>query len=371
MTETLRWLMIASHVAPQGSGGMARVAVELSRHLEAHDRIELHVVVRPEAASIFTDDLRVAPSRVHAVPFRGAMAQSAREVTGLQMGVAPSRFDVVHGTKHLIPLRGTGSAHTVLTVHDMISLDRPQDFPAAKRALLRRPYEWSLQRAQTLVTVSEATRDRIVAHDPALAAKAVAVPLAVSQNLLDAPVVPIPRLEGRPCALIVGDMSPRKNVRFVARIWRQVAERVDGALLCIVGPEGWGVDDGRDEVAALEADGLALHLGHVSEGELRWAYEHARVTLCPSLLEGFGLPAAEARAFGCPVITSEDPALREASGSTATAVPLDDPSRWVDTTATALGRARSEGRRADGRSWADVADELVDVVAVRAGRGSS
>jgi len=49
----------------------------------------------------------------------------------------------------------------------------------------------------------------------------------------------------------------------------------------------------------------------VTEGELRWLYEHAKAYVLPSLSEGFGLPGLEAMAQGCPLVSSNATCLPE------------------------------------------------------------
>jgi glycosyltransferase involved in cell wall biosynthesis len=58
-------------------------------------------------------------------------------------------------------------------------------------------------------------------------------------------------------------------------------------------------------------------LARVSHGQLKWLYQNARAFLFPSLDEGFGLPPLEALYFGCPVIASDIPVLRETLSSDA------------------------------------------------------
>lgn len=60
-----------------------------------------------------------------------------------------------------------------------------------------------------------------------------------------------------------------------------------------------------------------LHLGFVSDGQLRALYEHAAGFIFPSLYEGFGLPPLEAMACGCPVICSNRASLPEICGDAA------------------------------------------------------
>ncbi|MBR0085409.1 MAG: glycosyltransferase, partial [Lachnospiraceae bacterium] len=61
--------------------------------------------------------------------------------------------------------------------------------------------------------------------------------------------------------------------------------------------------------------GKQLYLiDNASDEDIDMLYKHAFILGFPSVIEGFGLPAAEAMAHGLPVITSQDPALREVVG---------------------------------------------------------
>jgi len=72
-------------------------------------------------------------------------------------------------------------------------------------------------------------------------------------------------------------------------------------------------DNYRRLQAAVEQQGIknVLFTGFVSEGQLRWLYEHARAYVFPSLSEGFGLPGLEAMAHGCPLLSSSATCLPE------------------------------------------------------------
>lgn len=362
-SSPLRWLLLATHVPPSGAGGgMIRYAVELGRALQRRDDIELHVLVRPESAPALGEVLGVPTSQLHVLP-GGVLTASARQrlARGAPVFDLLDTFDVVHGTKHLLPGRARGVR--LLTVHDLLPLDRPTDFGPAKRLLLPRSYLRSIRDADALVCVSEATLGRLLVHVPEVRDRASVVPLAMASSLLDASPVAGASLRDRRFALVVGDASPRKNLRFVSRLWAAVQQRHPDLVLAVAGPAGWGVDDGLHELDALVDSGGALRLGHIDDATLRWAYEHASVVLCPSRLEGFGLPALEAVAFGAPLVRSPDPALAEAAGGAGQVVALDDPLGWVDAIDAAVLAGRSSGAsKVAVRGWPDVAAATVATV---------
>jgi glycosyltransferase involved in cell wall biosynthesis len=279
-----------------------------------------------------------------------------------------SRFDVVQGTKHLLP-RGV-AARTALTVHDLLLFDRPADFPLPKRLLLGRPYAASLRQADALVCVSTATRDRLLRWDPDLAPRAAVAPLTTSPQLLDSLPVSVPSLAGRPFALVVGDTSPRKNLATAVSAWAQVVRRRPDAVLALVGPRAWGEEAYGPDYTALITAGQVEQLTGVDDGTLRWCYENCAVVLAPSLAEGFGLPAVEALDLGAPLVTSLDPALVEVSGDAAEHLPADDVDGWARAALRHLEGAASRPESArQRRTWDDVASETVAAVTGCAGSG--
>jgi glycosyltransferase involved in cell wall biosynthesis len=155
------------------------------------------------------------------------------------------------------------------------------------------------------------------------------------------PLAP-PGLEGREFALVVGDLSPRKNVRSLTALWRDPPA---GLVLVVVGPDSGADVVARAALVDLERTGRAVWVRGADDPRLRWCYEHARVVLFPTREEGFGLPLLEAMTFHAPVVASDEPALREvaAGAPTVTHVDADDADGWR----AAIGARVSVPRRAE------------------------
>ena len=367
----LSWLVLATHVPPGGGlGGVVRYTSELIAALAVRPDVRVSALtVRSSAATLA--ELVGDRARVLSVPDALGPLLPGLERAGALPGLTGRPpFDVVHGVKHLLP-RSAHGATRVLTVHDLLLLERPQDFPVAKRTLLPPAFRGSLRDADLLLAVSTATGRRLAGLLPGSGGRTAVVPLATASTLLEAAPVPVPVLAGRRFALVVGDPGPRKNLGVVVDGWAEVRRQVPDAVLAVVGPPAWGRSELGERFARLVADGAVLALGHVPDAQLRWCYGQAAIVLCPSLAEGFGLPAAEALDLGAPLVVSDDPALVEVAGARARAVlPAKDRGAWARATVEALtDRAPRQGAPATVRRWGDVAEETV--AAVRRVRGIS
>ncbi len=97
--------------------------------------------------------------------------------------------------------------------------------------------------------------------------------------------------------LYVGNAYPHKNVELLMRAAAKAS--VDVVFV------------GKDDYFYKR---LQIKPKTVSDHELANLYSHAEALVFPSLMEGFGLPALEALAHGCPVIVSDIPVFHEVLG---------------------------------------------------------
>lgn len=116
--------------------------------------------------------------------------------------------------------------------------------------------------------------------------------------------------EGR-MVLHVGTAARRKNFTAVCLAFAAVRRETGDALLVKVG----GIpEDGRRLIASLGLGNSFMLRDRVPAGQLPLYYSAADVFLFPSTYEGFGLPALEAMASGCPVVASNAASLPEVVG---------------------------------------------------------
>lgn len=356
--RTIRVGFLATAIG--GKGGMERYARELLRALDARSDIELVVAVGRHAHEDLADLMPRSLVATVDVAGPGGLGRGLRERYSVDRTLRRHGVQLIHGAKHLVPRT---SLPTVLTVQDVMLLTWPQMYTTGKRLLLPRQYLASMRDATMIITPTTSTLHRMTEISADLGEKAVVVANGVSPTLTDVIAEPLVAIGGRPFAVVVGDLSPRKNVDLLIDIWDEVA-RASGLVLVAVGPNGWRSAATRRRLETLVDRGLAVWAHHVSDAQLRWCYENACAVLMPSIEEGFGLPVVEALALGAPVIASTDEALVEVGQGRPEHIDAHDAAGWTAAILSAATRVRAQPVSRDAltlATWNDCAAGTVEV----------
>jgi glycosyltransferase involved in cell wall biosynthesis len=254
-----------------------------------------------------------------------------------------ARDSVVHFPAAPPPPYVTGP--TVTTVHDATLIFRPEWGSSAGRHIYRRFL--TRQRARSnawQLTPSLAARNDLRLAGFADSRIIVASPPAYTPTG-DAE---LPEMVADDYLLYVGTREPRKNL---ANLIEAVGMMdTDVSQLVIAGRAGWNAAAAPTFAGRVQV----LYLGSISDGALASLYAQARAVVLPSLYEGFGLPVAEALAFGRPVVCSDIPAVREVAGAAAHYFNPRD----VDSMVAALERALADDVTTVGRSGESIRDRF-------------
>lgn len=112
--------------------------------------------------------------------------------------------------------------------------------------------------------------------------------------------------------LIVSTIEPRKNHKCIINAWQNfLLNHNKDIKLILVGESGWSYDSISQLLDTCQIRGQLFHLTQVPVSELRKLYSRAKVTVCPSIAEGFDLSGIEAMLCHCPVIASDIPVHQE------------------------------------------------------------
>jgi glycosyltransferase involved in cell wall biosynthesis len=201
----------------------------------------------------------------------------------------------------------------VVTIHDASTLDHPEWF-AKKFALWYRFLLPRLaRRVRKVITVSEFSRQRIIETCNVPANDVVVVLNGIDARFRPTPLEEIASFRARhqierPYFLYLGSLEPRKNVATLLQAWKKLAPK--DCDLVLGGSVGKVFrDSGFSELPA----GCRLW-GRVADDDLTPLLSGAVGFIFPSLYEGFGFPALEAMACGCPALISSGTCLPEICG---------------------------------------------------------
>ena len=211
-------------------------------------------------------------------------------------------------------------AKKIVVIHDVIVETFPQlTLPRRDARLL-----WRLKvglarwQADALVTVSEHSRGGIIDRLGIPADRVFVVSEAADPvfRLLDDPhpgahLVSLELGRGRRSVVYVGGFGPHKNLGLLIEVFARIARLAEfqDARLLMVGEFRQEAFHSEFETLRRQVDSLGLServvfTGYLPDEDLVVLLNLATVLVLPSLLEGFGLPAVEAAACGCPVIAT-------------------------------------------------------------------
>ncbi len=87
----------------------------------------------------------------------------------------------------------------------------------------------------------------------------------------------------------MGSIEPRKNLKALLEAYQELEGNLRREYkLVLVGFRGWENEDIKKRIRKLKED--VSYIGYVPEGDLAKIYNLARLSVYPSLYEGFGLP---------------------------------------------------------------------------------
>lgn len=379
----------ARFYGPAGRGGLGRYTEELIRSLEVIDTENDYIIfLRRENFD-------------HYIPvnrrFRKVLADfqwySFAEQIFFPFVLFRERLDLMHFPHFNVPILYWRPF--VVTVHDLILLRFPTLRATTLSPLLYRlkflAYRLvirnALFRSRTIITISEYTKQDIleryrvpfrkivVTYEAAsptcrILRHEAAMQFFISIGILseeDSRAVKSGSFYAtlKPYALYVGNAYPHKNLEVLLSAFDSFPDK--SARLILVGGNDYFYRRLRAYAKRRGMDRV-IFAGVVSDTQLDLLYRYARVSVFPSLCEGFGLPPLEAMAKGSPVLAARATVFPEILGDAAL---FFDPydilslrsaliSVWNDAALRALLRNRGFARTSD-FSWARMARETLAV----------
>ncbi len=221
------------------------------------------------------------------------------------------RTDVVHFGMVQQPVLYRGK--TITTIHDLttVRFDNPAKNKVVfklKQSVYKEVIRRAARKSAAVLTPTQFVKDDLVNFSGVVPDK-ITVTLEAADPILAAATA-LPGLQNKQFIMYVGRPTPHKNLERLIEAFAQLRGAHPALQLVLAGKKDANY---RRTEALVTARGIkgVIFTDFVSEGELRWLYEHCAAYVFPSLSEGFGLPGLEAMIHGAPVVSSNATCLPE------------------------------------------------------------
>ena len=233
------------------------------------------------------------------------------------------KADVHHFWNYFLPLGVPRKK--IVTVYDMVYMACPETMYKNNKYTLDFTVKRSCRRADSIVTISEFSKNEIIKYLDIDPKKISVIPCGIDTRLFfpineDDVITSVKRkfnIQGD-YFLYLGTLEPRKNLVRLIQAYKIVKQRYpDSPKLVLAGKPGWLYEGIFIEIDKQKLNNEIINLDYVSNENRNPLICGATGFLFPSLYEGFGMPPLEAMACGIPVLTSNVSSLPEVVGDAA------------------------------------------------------
>jgi glycosyltransferase involved in cell wall biosynthesis len=312
-----------------------------------------------------------------------ASRRSLRDLAAMSCALSDPSLDalVFPGVFSYVPV--VSRARKLVTFHDVTAETFPELALGSRPARLfwRLKVALARRQADAILTPSEFARRGVIERFGVEPGRVFAIGSGADPafRVLGRPA-PTPALKAQGlgadgCWVVyVGGFSPHKRLDLLVDVFGDLVGRFPDARLILVGdherdPFHTCYPALRARVRRLGLDDVVRFTGFLPDEDLVVLLNRATVLALPSMVEGFGLPALEAAACGCPVVATSASPLPEALGSAVLPVRPGDRDDLARALARVLGDARlRDAMRAAGppaaapHTWERAAERLVAVI---------
>lgn len=306
----------------RGYGRHARALLRTLVRLDSDNRYTLFLD-SIEAAEPTPDEceVRIVQSSVPTVQAASASGRrSLADMWRMSRALSSAEFDVLLFPTIYSYVPTFSRARKLVMVHDVIADTYPQLTVPRLAARLFWQIKGILGRKQAdaLVTVSDYSREAILKRfrfDPRRVFVVGEAADPVFRRLARPEPGPKLRSQGIDArgrmVVYLGGFSPHKNLGALVAAFARLAGRTefDDVRLVMVGDKSGDAFHTYFGTVAAQVDALGLRervvfTGYLDDEDVVVLLNIGSVLVLPSLMEGFGLPAVEAAACGCPVIAT-------------------------------------------------------------------
>lgn len=213
-------------------------------------------------------------------------------------------FHAVHQDSPYIPW--SSKTKYILTVHDLNALYEQTQFGSGE--FYKKNLQRKIDRADIVTFISKFTQSEVEKNFNLKGKRTQVIYNGISLGKTSEKPDNVPN---GPFLFSVGTVLPKKNFHVLIDFLKLVPDY----KIILAGTTFHSY--AKEMQRRIENEGLKdrfFLVGTISEPQKRWYYQNATAFIFPSLLEGFGLPVAEAMSMGLPLFISDKTSLPEIGG---------------------------------------------------------
>jgi len=229
-----------------------------------------------------------------------------------------NNVDINHFFNYIVPPKVSGKV--IDTIHDLGFVYCPQFLNKKNLARIKRDINYSIERSDIIVTVSNSVKNEIIKEFNIDSEKIKVVYNAstLGDDYLDKTYLQQVWNLYDNYFLYVGNIEPRKNLVNLIRAYSYLKKNENIPLkLVIVGQPMWNAKEVFKEVERLKLKNDIIFTGYVNEIEKKTLYKFCNTFVFPAIYEGFGIPIIDAMFEGKPVVCSDINVFREITNGNA------------------------------------------------------
>lgn len=248
--------------------------------------------------------------------------------SNLNKQISKDNLDIFHGLSHEIPFDVFKNTKTVVTIHDLIFLTRPQEFSYFDRKIYLNKFKYACENSHAIVAITNETKNDIENYFNVSSEKIHVIYQSCDKAFLtlysEEEKNDFKKINNLPekFLLYVGSMVPRKKPLELVKAYLNVIDKIKYPLVLVGrGPE-------KEKIQKLIKDNRLeakiIFFDVDTKAQMALLYQCAKLFIYPSVYEGFGIPIIEAQFSQTPILTSTFSCLPEVAGKDAFFINPDD-----------------------------------------------